>query len=168
MQPIRLQFVLTQKEVQNVYWTHLKKKGLKTKCIQCAIFLLLGIYFLVTYLNEPTWGDGKVLCIICFLFALLVAAVPAYQCISKAKRVAGENIQRYIQFDEQSFLFGEANGGEQTVLYDSAYYVLQDDTQFYIVFENQTIFALPKRVMNPKQVEQVQALFAKHQKLSQR
>ncbi len=168
MQPVRFAFALTQKEVQNVYWTHLKRKGLKTKCIQCAIFLVLGVYFLVTYLNEPTWGDGRMLCIICFLFAVVVAAVPAYQCIFKARQVAKENTQRYIQFEEKQFLFGEAGGGGQAISYDGEYFVMQDQTQFYIFLKNQTVFALPKRVMDAQQIQQLQTLFANHQKLSQR
>jgi len=167
MQPMRFLFVLTPQEVQRVYWAHFKKKGLKTRCIQCGIFVALGVYFLITYLGARTYKDGLALCLISFLFALFVAAAPVYQFYKKSRDIASQNTERYIQLEQTAFLFGETGGAERRVDYGDAFYVLEDQTQFYIVFADQSIFALPKRVMGAQQAQQVRQIFITHQKLTQ-
>ena len=161
---IYVEYDQTPAEASEALLVFQKKTMYKKNYLYSGLLVVLTILYILQVIKNPEYTQGIILLMVCVVVLVGIWFLP-YNHRRRVKK-AVEHVQTSysIKFMEDKVIVPSRESGvEDLEIYfeDNQLEVLENDKMFILMLSRQTLFALPKRCLNPEQAKEISAILEK-------
>ena len=161
---IYVEYDQTPAEASEALLVFQKKTMYKKNYLYSGLLVVLTILYILQVLKNPEHTQGIILLMVCVVVLVGIWFLPYNHRRRVRKAVEKVETPYSIKFMEDKVIVPSRESGvEDLEIYfeDNQLEALENDKMFILMLSRQTLFALPKRCLNPEQAKEIYAILEK-------